>query len=82
MIVTPELITSRKNKLTKPAEVASIRLGQQDPLQAIKGWFKLKPELFKKQPYCLPGCDRLATVFLSQFEWPIFAELCRAHDRM
>jgi hypothetical protein len=26
-------------------------------LQAMKGWYKLKPELFKKRPYYLPGCD-------------------------
>jgi len=23
----------------------------------MKGWHKLKPELFNKQPYYLPGCD-------------------------
>jgi hypothetical protein len=23
----------------------------------MKNWHKLKPELFKKQPYYLPGCD-------------------------
>jgi len=23
----------------------------------MKEWHKLKPELFKKQPYYLPGCD-------------------------
>jgi hypothetical protein len=23
----------------------------------MKDWYKLKPELFKKQPYYLPGCD-------------------------
>jgi len=27
-------------------------------LQAMKDWHKLKPELFKKQPYYLPGCDK------------------------
>jgi len=32
-------------------------LGSKTPLQAIKDWHKLKPELFKKQPYHLPGCD-------------------------
>jgi hypothetical protein len=26
-------------------------------LQAMKDWHKLKPELFKNQPYYLPGCD-------------------------
>jgi hypothetical protein len=24
----------------------------------MKDWHKLKPELFKKQPYYLPGCDK------------------------
>ena len=32
-------------------------LGSKSPLQAMKDWYKLKPELFKKQPYILPGCD-------------------------
>ncbi len=32
-------------------------LGAKTPLQALKDWHKLKPELFKKQPYYLPGCD-------------------------
>jgi len=26
-------------------------------LQAMKDWHKLKPELFKKNPYQLPGRD-------------------------
>ena len=33
-------------------------LGSKTPLQAMKDWHKMKPELFKKQPYHLPGCDR------------------------
>ena len=32
-------------------------LGTKTPLQAMKEWHKLKPELFRKQPYHLPGCD-------------------------
>jgi hypothetical protein len=32
-------------------------LGSKSPLQAMKGWHKLKPQLFRKQPYYLPGCD-------------------------
>jgi len=32
-------------------------LGSRAPLQAMKDWHKLRPELFKKQPYYLPGCD-------------------------
>jgi transposase InsO family protein len=35
-------------------------LGSKSPLQAMKDWHKLKPELFKKQPYYLPGCDSYA----------------------
>ncbi|MET4130009.1 hypothetical protein ACSSV6_003342, partial [Roseovarius sp. MBR-38] len=27
------------------------------PLQAMKDWHKLKPQLFRKKPYYLPGCD-------------------------
>jgi transposase InsO family protein len=36
-------------------------LGSKTPLQAMKNWHKLKPELFKKQPYYLPGCDTSET---------------------
>lgn len=32
-------------------------LGRKTPLQAMKDWHKLKPELFRKLPYHLPGCD-------------------------
>jgi hypothetical protein len=32
-------------------------LGSKTPLQVMKDWHKLKPELFKKQPYYLPGYD-------------------------
>ena len=28
------------------------------PLQAMKEWHKRKPDLFKKLPYHLPGCDK------------------------
>ena len=33
-------------------------LRSQTPLHAMKEWHKLKPQLFKEQPYYLPGCDR------------------------
>ena len=33
-------------------------LGSKTPLQAMKDWHKLKPELFNKQPYYRPGCDK------------------------
>jgi len=32
-------------------------LGSKTPLQAMKDWRKMMPELFRKQPYHLPGCD-------------------------
>jgi hypothetical protein len=32
-------------------------LGNKAPLRAMKEGHKLRPELFKKQPYYLPGCD-------------------------
>ena len=35
-------------------------LASRTPLQAMKDWYKFKPELFKKQPYDLPGCDSYA----------------------
>jgi hypothetical protein len=33
-------------------------LGSKTPLQAMKHWHKLKPELFNKLPYYRPGCDK------------------------
>jgi hypothetical protein len=32
-------------------------LQSRTPLQAMKDWHKLKPELFKKKPCYLTGCD-------------------------
>ena len=32
-------------------------LGSKTPLQAMKDWHTLKPDLFRKQPYFLTGCD-------------------------
>ena len=32
-------------------------LRSQTPLQAMRDWHKLKPEMFKKQPYYFTGCD-------------------------
>ena len=37
-------------------------LSSRTPLQAMKDWHKLKPELFRKQPYYLPGCDSYTTI--------------------
>jgi transposase InsO family protein len=34
-------------------------LGGRSPLQAMKDWHEHKPQLFRKQPYDLPGCDRM-----------------------
>jgi len=33
------------------------QLGSKSPLQAMKDWRKLKPDLFRKRPYYLQGCD-------------------------
>ena len=38
-------------------ELPQSALSSKTPLQAMKDWHKLKPELFKKQPYYRPGCD-------------------------
>ena len=38
-------------------------LGSKTPLQAMKDWHKLKPKLFKKQPYYRPGCDNQGPKF-------------------
>jgi transposase InsO family protein len=44
-------------------------LGSKTPLQAMKDWHKLKPELFKKQPYYLTGCDTYTNAAQSGFFW-------------
>ena len=57
---------SRKNGVTlaKASEMLGWQklpqsaLGSKTPLQAMKKWHKLKPEMFKKRPYFLPGYDR------------------------
>ena len=41
-------------------------LGSKTPLQAMKDWHKLKPGLFKKQPYHLPGCDSYRMTAISR----------------
>jgi hypothetical protein len=41
----------------------------------MKDWHKLKPELFKKNPYYLTGCDRYAK--LKNIIW--FSKLERDH---
>jgi transposase/transposase InsO family protein len=41
-------------------------LGSKSPLQAMKDWHKLKPELFRKQPYYLPGCDSYVKPFIKR----------------
>ena len=35
-------------------------LDSKTPLQAMKDWHKMKPNLFRKQPYYLTGCDTYA----------------------
>ncbi|CUH39447.1 Integrase core domain protein [Jannaschia seosinensis] len=45
-------------------------LASKAPLQAMKDWHKIKPELFKKQPYYLPRCDRSSSPLLRRpFRW-------------
>ena len=49
-------------------------LGSKTPLQAMKDWHKLKPGLFKKQPYHLPGCDNcpIPDVCIDERRLPLF----------
>jgi len=53
-------------------------LGSKTPLQAMKDWHKLKPEMFKKQPYYRPGCDSYDTILSSARLDPfVMANDCR-----
>ena len=47
-------------------------LASRTPLQAMKDWHRLKPELFRKQPYYLTGCDTWlkCTILLSMGRIP------------
>jgi transposase InsO family protein len=47
-----------EHRLTPPRSPQTNGMVEWFPLQAMKDWHKLKPELFKKQPYYRPGCDR------------------------
>ena len=38
-------------------QIPQSALSSKTPLQAMKNWNKLRPELFKKLPYHLTGCD-------------------------
>ena len=40
-------------------------LHARSPLQAMKDWHKLKPELFNRRPYRLAGCDNYARATLT-----------------
>ena len=42
-------------------------LASRTPLQAMKDWHKLRPELFKKQPYYLTGCDNYGSPTVGLF---------------
>ena len=44
-------VTPYNQKLPQPT------LGSKTPLQVMKDWHNLKPDLFKKQPYYRQGCD-------------------------
>ena len=48
--------------LTYNQQLPQSALGSKAPLQAMKDWHKLRPELFKKQPYYLPGCDTYCSI--------------------
>jgi hypothetical protein len=38
-------------------QLPQFALRRKTPLQTMKHWYKISPELFKKQPYYLAGCD-------------------------
>lgn len=59
-------------------QIPQSALGGKTPVQAMKDWHKIKPELFRKQPYYLSGCDtyqrndRLKQRFELLEEWAVF----------
>jgi len=48
--------TLQRDVLLYSQQLPQSALRSKTPLQAMKDWHKLKPELFKKQPDHLPGC--------------------------
>jgi len=52
-------------------------LGSRSPLQAMKDWYKIKPELLKTNPYQLTGCDKRANQSFSAVLMTIFEETSR-----
>jgi hypothetical protein len=52
----PEATLHRSVRLCNQ-QLPQSALGSTSPLQAVIDWHNLKPQLFGKQPYHLPGCD-------------------------
>ena len=50
--------TLHRNVWLNNQKLQQSALGSKPPLQAMKDWHKLKPELFNKRPHYLPGCDK------------------------
>ena len=53
-------------------------------MQAMKGWHTQKPELFKKQPYLLMGCDTYGHgrfLLCKASSRPTLAQRCRQRGR-
>ncbi len=54
-------------------------LGSEPPLQAMKDWHKLKPEMFTKQPYYLPRCDTCRSTAAFELKLSIGHQLKTSH---
>ena len=50
--------TLHRHVLLYNQQLPQSAMGSKTSLQAMKDWHKLKTELFRKQPYHLPGCDK------------------------
>jgi hypothetical protein len=55
-------------------------LGSKVPLQAMKEGRELKPELVKKHPYYLPGCDSNASRIVVNSGLPLRRWVCRCRN--
>jgi hypothetical protein len=49
--------TQHRNVWLYNRQLPQSALGSKPPLQAMKDWHKFEPQLFRKQPFYLPGCD-------------------------
>jgi transposase-like protein len=52
-----ERFNGRIEEVLQIQQLPQSAIGSKTPVQTMKHWYKISPEMFKKQPYYLTGCD-------------------------